>query len=128
MDTAHGEQAENLCFSVLNIPCLGVRFGLGVLPAAKDFLKNGFLKQYLTKMYVANHHTLYHEPFVPWTAVAHAITDEVGEWVGGVHSRTARPCSNIHTFTTMQAMNTMNIAMPDLSAEYWCTFVPPGEA
>ena len=65
-------------------------FGLGVLPAVKGLLKDRFLSQYLIKVYTANYHKA-NEAFVPNTAVAHASTDP--------------------------AMNTMNIAMPDLSAE-----------
>lgn len=26
------------------------------------------------------------------------------------------------------SMNTLNVAMPDLTAEYWCTFIPAGKA
>ena len=59
------------------------------------FLVDAFLSKYLTNLY--NTQSAQHGA-CPHTAVAHASRDP--------------------------AMNTMNIAMPDLSAEYWCTFCP----
>mmetsp|Transcript_72013 Transcript_72013/g.204406 ORF Transcript_72013/g.204406 Transcript_72013/m.204406 type:complete len:483 (-) Transcript_72013:121-1569(-) len=85
----------------VNVPDQGP-FGLGVLPHVKDLLKAGFLKAYLTRLYNTELGTGPQGACRPNSAVAHASLDP--------------------------EMNTMNIAMPDLTAEYWCTFVPPGQA
>jgi len=88
----------------VNVPDQGP-FGLGVLPHVKDLLKAGFLKAYLTKLYNSEL--------------------EIG---GKAGSGLVRPnCAVAHASLDPE-MNTMNIAMPDLTAEYWCTFVPPGQA
>jgi len=88
----------------VNVPDQGP-FGLGVLPHVREVLKAGFLKAYLTKLYNTEL--------------------EVGRKSGlGL----VRPnCAVAHASLDPE-MNTMNIAMPDLTAEYWCTFVPPGKA
>jgi hypothetical protein len=76
--------------------------GFGLLPAMREKIKSSFLSAYLSRMYIAEISSFGNEPILANSAVAHASDDE--------------------------AMNTMNIAMPELSAEYWCTFIPVGQA
>lgn len=85
----------------VNTPDTGP-FGLGLLPHVKEVLKAGFLKAYLTKLY----------------------NTELGM---GEEGRCRPNCAVAHASLDPE-MNTMNIALPDLTAEYWCTFVPPGMA
>lgn len=88
----------------VNTPDTGP-FGLGVLPHVKQTLKDGFLKAYLTKLYNGQ-------------LQLNRLADG-GE--GGV-----RPNCCVAHASLEPELNTMNIAMPDLTAEYWCTFIPPG--
>jgi hypothetical protein len=75
--------------------------GMGFVPAAREKIKSTFLAAYLSRMYVAELNSFGNSP-VANSAVAHAAEDEKN--------------------------STMNVAMPEFSAEYWCTFIPAGQA
>ena len=91
----------------VNLPSAGP-LGLGILPAVVQVLKNGFLRSFLRK--------LYDEEL--------ARTGSYWLGMGGGY----RSNSAVAHASEDPAMDTMNVAMPDLSAEYWCTFVPKGHA
>jgi hypothetical protein len=74
---------------------------MGIVPAAREKLKSTFLAAYLSRMYTAELNAS-GDVLVANSAVAHAAEDE--------------------------ADSTLNVAMPELSAEYWCTFIPAGQA
>jgi hypothetical protein len=77
--------------------------GFGLLSKAREKILAKLLSVYLNRMY----------------------SSEIAQWKNGV------PTSNsavAHASNKNEDENTMNIAMPDLSAEYWCTFVPPDQS
>mmetsp|Transcript_13657 Transcript_13657/g.27981 ORF Transcript_13657/g.27981 Transcript_13657/m.27981 type:complete len:404 (-) Transcript_13657:27-1238(-) len=76
--------------------------GGGIIPALREKIKAGFLSAYLSKMYCAEIDGFQGSGLLANCVVAHASNDG--------------------------STNTMNIAMPELTAEYWCTFVPSGQA
>ena len=73
--------------------------GMGIIPSMREIAKGVFLERYLAKMYATE---LAQKPLVAWGAVAHASEDP--------------------------RLNSMNIAMPEMSAEYWTTMVSGDQA
>merc|ERR1712070_1222876 len=70
-----------------------------LLPAVKKFFRDAYMKRFMTNMYTTE---LARADGKCWSHVAHACRSK-------------------------PELNAMNVAMPDLSCEYWCTFVPKGE-
>ncbi|GMH48068.1 hypothetical protein TrRE_jg8582 [Triparma retinervis] len=73
--------------------------GFGLIPSAKAFLRTAFMKRFLTKLYRAEIKKQIETGPQCWTAVSHTDPKD-------------------------RETSTMNVAMPDFSAEYWCTYIP----
>jgi hypothetical protein len=90
----------------VNLPNKGV-LGFGVASRVADVVRSGFLRSFLRRMY----------------------EEELARgqnWLdagGGLRANSA-----VAHASSDPENDIMNIAMPDLTAEYWCTFVPAGHA
>jgi len=73
--------------------------GLGVMPATRAFFRDIFMRHFFTNLMEKR---LAEEPEQCWTLVCHASPQK-------------------------PELNALNVAMPDLSCEYWVTFVPAGK-
>ena len=71
--------------------------GFGVLPSVKTFLRDVLMTKFLTELYNAEIKAMESRGGVKaWCSVAHCAEDN----------------------------SSMNVAMPDMSCEYWCCYVP----
>jgi hypothetical protein len=80
--------------------------GHDILPAVKSFIRDAFMSRFLKDLYMQEIDEMMKTEgsYVAWSSVAH--------------------CSQAGSGIT----SVMNVAMPDQSAEYWCTFIPAGQA
>lgn len=87
-----------------------------ILPSVKNFLKEILIHRFLSNWYASELEmmTSAHDEIIAWSAVAHS----------------SPPRKDIYSTPPgeFQVYPTMNIAFPDLSAEYYLTFVPKSSA
>ncbi|GMI41118.1 hypothetical protein TeGR_g7119 [Tetraparma gracilis] len=95
-------------FTPANAPWRGP-LGLGLLPAMRGFLRDHLMHEFLARMYADEIRLLEADGGVTaWSAVAH------------------NPAPGDASLAGMSP--SMNVAMPDQSAEYWTTYVPADRA
>ena len=89
--------------------------GLDILPAAKTFLKDTLMHNFLIKMYDLELSSMLDPKnggkIMAWSAVAYAP-----------------PQDPEYTHLLVRSTATMNVAMPDWAAEYWNTYIPADAA